>query len=131
MDSGSLNILVISGARDRLITAANLAASALALGRAVNMFLTWEAMSRFADGTLDRGPLPDTVAETAAGALAGQPSLEAMLQSLRESGLTLYACSNTIQMVGLDTTALTNRVDGISGAAAFLAMAAGGQIVSL
>jgi peroxiredoxin family protein len=129
--TASLNLLVISGQRDRLVTAVNLAGSALALGRSVNMFLTWEAMARFAAGTLDQAPLPTSVAEAAAEALAHQPPLGDTLQSLRESGLKLYACSNTIQMVGLDTVALEERVDAISGAAAFLAMAAGGQIVSL
>ena len=127
----SLNILLVSGDRDRALTALNLAAGALALGRPAALFLTWEAVARFAADRLDEAPLPAFVASPAAAALAGQPSIAESLQALRGQGLKLYACAGTLQMLGLDATALTARVDAVAGAATFLAEAAGGQIVSL
>jgi peroxiredoxin family protein len=127
----SLNILLVSGDRDRALTALNLAAGALALGRPAALFLTWEAMARFAADSLDQAPLPATVAAPAAAALAGQPGIGASLQTLRTRGLKLYACAGTLQMLGLDAEAVAARVDAVAGAATFLAEAAGGQIVSL
>jgi len=127
----SLSILLISGSRDRALAALNLAAAALALGRPASLFLTWEAMGRFAAGTLDAAPLPAGVPAAAAAALAGQPPIAESLQGLRRQGLKLYACSATIQMMGLDAQALAERVDGIAGAASFLAEAAAGQLLSL
>ncbi len=113
-----------------MLTAVNLAASALALGKAVRMFFTWEALRRLAAGTLDEAPLP-AGCEAAAEALEGQPALGPALQQLREGGLQLFACSNTVEMLGLDHEVLETMTDGISGATAFLAMAADGQIVTL
>jgi len=112
----SLNILLISGERERALVALNLAGAALALGRPASLFLTGEAMARFAAG--DRGE-------------AGQPAAAASLAALRAQGLRLYACSATVQMLGLDAAALAPRVDGIAGAASFLAEAATGQLLSL
>lgn len=134
-DATSLNILLLSGTRDRIVTAVNLAASALALGRPARLFLTWAPLPLLAAGKLDAAPLPDTFDDEAAAridaALAGQPSLADSLASLREGGLELFACSNTVAMLGLDADALEAATDGLSGAAAFLAMAAGGDIVTL
>jgi peroxiredoxin family protein len=128
--SPSLNILLIDGGRERLLTAVNLAASALALGTVVRVFFTWEALRQLAEGTLDSAPLP-AGCEAAAKVLADQPGLAESLQSLREGGLQLFACSNTVEMLGLDHAVLEQMTDGISGATAFLAMAEGGQILSL
>ena len=127
----SLNILLVSGDRDRALTALNLAAAALALGRPTALFLTWEAVARFAANTLDEAPLPAFVAAPATAALAGQPGIAASLETLRGRGLRLYACAGTLQMLGIDAAALAPRVDAVAGAASFLAEAAEGQIVSL
>lgn len=116
----SLNILLISGERERALVALNLAGAARALGRPASLFLTGEAMARFAAGTQDAGALPP-----------GQPAIAESLAALRAQGLRLYACSATVQMLGLDAAALAPRVDGIAGAASFLAEAATGQLLSL
>ena len=129
-ENGSLNILLLNGGREHLLTAVNLAASAQALGGTVRVFVTWEPLRRLAEGTLDEAPLP-AGCESAAGKLAGQPAAGDMLQQLREGGLQLFACSNTVEMLGLDHAAVETLTDGISGATAFLAMAEGGRIVTL
>jgi peroxiredoxin family protein len=131
LNAPSLNILLVSGERDRVLTALNLAAGALALGRPTALFLTWDALARFAAGTLDAGPLPAGVAARAGAALAGQPALAEQLRGLRARGLKLYACAGTLQMLGSDPAAITAEVDAVAGAASFLAEAASGQIVSL
>ncbi len=66
----SLNILLMSGGRDRALAAVNLAASGLALGREVRLFLTWESLQRLAEGTLDAAPLPAGLGEGLARAAA-------------------------------------------------------------
>ena len=129
-DSSSLNILLLNGGREHVLSAVNLGASALALGKTVRLFVTWEPLRRLAEGTLDEAPLP-AGCEAAAEALKGQPALGETLQSLREGGLQLFACSNTVEMLGLDHAAVEAATDGISGATAFLAMAEGGTIVTL
>lgn len=115
----SLNILLISGERERALVALNLAGAALALGRPASLFLTGEAMARFASGD-EEAALPP-----------GQPAIGESLAALRAQGLRLYACSATVQMLGLDAAALAPRVDGIAGAASFLDAAATGQLLSL
>lgn len=116
----SLNILLISGERERALVALNLAGAALALGRPASLFLTGAAMARFASGDQDAEALP-----------AGQPAIAESLAALRTQGLRLYACSATVQMLGLDAGSLAPRVDGIAGAASFLDAAATGQLLSL
>ncbi len=88
-------------------------------------------MARFAANSLDEGPLPAFVAGPAAAALAGQPGIAESLEALRKRGLKLYACAGTLQLLGIDASALAPRVDAVAGAASFLAEAAAGQIVSL
>lgn len=116
----SLNILLISGEPERALVALNLAGAALALGRPASLFLTGQALARFAAGDEGEAKLP-----------AGQPAIGESLAALRAQGLRLYACSATVQMLGLDATALARRADGIAGAASFLAEAATGQLLSL
>jgi peroxiredoxin family protein len=45
--------------------------------------------------------------------------------------MKLYACSNTLQVLGISQDELTGKVDGVSGAAALLSMAENAQILCL
>ncbi len=132
--SNKLTLLLIDGGRDRLVAGVNLAASGLALGKEVQLFLSWGALKAFADGGLDSAPLPASLGADALALaekeLAGQARLADALSELREQGVKIYACSNTLHMLGISEESITERVDGISGAPGFLAMAEGGQVIS-
>ncbi|MDP6419210.1 MAG: DsrE/DsrF/DrsH-like family protein [Candidatus Krumholzibacteria bacterium] len=128
-----LAVLLTSGTFDKILSAINLSASAVALGRSVDLFLAWEALLRFAENTLQEAPLPSSssLQESALKeALAEQGTLDEMLAGLRSSGLQVYACSATLAMLKLDEEVLKDRVDGISGATAFLARAETRQVIN-
>ncbi len=127
-------ILLVSGGLDRVVAAVNLAASAHALGKEVRLFLSWEPLLRLARGTLDDAPLPSGLADLADGvraALAGQPGASELLAQLRQDGVKLFACSNTLHVLGIAEEELKGKVDGFSGATAFLAGCEGAQIITL
>ncbi len=134
-DANKLTLLFIDGGRDRLLAGVNLAASALALGKTVQVFLSWEALRRVATGTMATAPLPSSLDEAdrarIEAELEGQPTLDSALQSLREQGVKAYACSNTLHMLGLPESSVADCTDGISGAPGFLAMAEGGSVITL
>jgi len=132
--SKTLSILLLSGGRDRLVAAVNLAASASALGRGVNLFLSWEPLLLYAQDRMDDAPLPATLGDTVDRAreiLAKQPPLAQMLADLRQAGLKIYACSNTLQVLGIGEAELEGKIDAVSGATAFLAMSEDAQLISL
>jgi peroxiredoxin family protein len=132
--SKALSILLLSGGRERLVAAVNLAASARALGREVHLFLSWEPLLRLARDTMDEAPLPNSLGEAAGRAKAildEQPPIAGMLTELRKGGMKLYACSNTLQLLGIDEAELEGKVDAVSGATAFLAMSEHAQLVNL
>lgn len=128
-----LAVLLTSGSFDKILSAINLSASAVALGRPVDLFLAWDALLRFAENTLQEAPLPSSsiLQESALKeVLASQGSLDEMLAGLRNSGLQVYACSATLSILGLGEEVLKDRVDGISGATAFLARAETRQVIN-
>jgi peroxiredoxin family protein len=127
-DGNGLALLLLSGGRDKLVAALNVAAGALAMGREVSLFLSWEPLLRLAEGTLDDAPLPPALA-AAARTLAGQPPLGDMLATLRGQGLAVYACTNTLGALGIDQADLEQKVDEFAGVATFLELAAGGQVL--
>ena len=132
--SNKLTLLLVDGGRDRLTAAVNLAASGLALGKKVQLFLSWGALRAFASGEMDSAPLPACLGPEliarAEAELAGHTRLTDALRELREQGVKIYACSNTLHMLGIAESAIDPLVDGISGAPGFLAMSEGGQVIS-
>jgi peroxiredoxin family protein len=133
-DKKPLCILLLSGYLDRLVAAVNLAASAQALGRDVNLFMTWDPLLRLARNTMDEAPLSASLGEAveiAKNVLAKHASVSELFSELRATGLKIYACSNTMQVLGISEEDLEGKVDGISGATAFLAMSEHAQIISL
>ncbi len=59
----------------------------------------------------------------------GMPSIREMLRELKEMGVKLYACSNTVELMGLKREDLIEEVDDIVGATFFLQQAAEDAIV--
>ncbi len=59
----------------------------------------------------------------------GMPTIREMLKELKEMGVKLYACSNTVELMGLKREDLIEEVDDIVGATFFLQQAAEDAIV--
>jgi peroxiredoxin family protein len=127
--AASFSVYLLSSSRERILSAVNLAATALALGRKVQLFLAWDALAAYCNGGLGSAAWPASLAAQAQEP-AGQPDLDALLQELRAGGLKLYACSSSLHSLQLDEHALAGRVDGISGTTGLLAMAGDGPILS-
>jgi peroxiredoxin family protein len=131
--SRALAILLTSGTLDKIVSACYLAASGVAMGRSVKLFLSWESLLRLSEGSLGEAPLPETsILEPTAvrAAMSGQPGPDQLLSDLRVAGLKIYACTATMNMLGLSEKELASKVDDFSGATAFLALAEDSQVVS-
>lgn len=103
------------------------------MGRSVKLFLSWESLLRLSEGSLGEAPLPETsILEPTAvrAAMSGQPGPDQLLSDLRVAGLKIYACTATMNMLGLSEKELASKVDDFSGATAFLALAEDSQVVS-
>jgi len=130
---GKLAILLTSGTLDKIVSACYLAAGAVAMGRPVLLFLSWEPLLLLSEGRLGEAPLPagSMLDEaTLRKRMGGQPAPDRLLADLRGSGLKIYACTATMKMLGLREEDLDGKVDDFSGATAFLAMSEDGPVVS-
>jgi peroxiredoxin family protein len=57
------------------------------------------------------------------------PSIPELIKTAKESGVKLYACSTTMDVMGVRKEDLIPEVDEIVGAATFLQLSEGGQII--
>jgi len=132
----SLNIVLFSGTDDKLQAAAVLTAGAAALGRPVNLFLQYWALDAFRADRIehDHGLAPEAGPEgrTAVDALraAGQASWSDTLAQARDlGGVSIQACSLSMDLLRIDEADLSPLVDGVEGVTAFYLNAGDGQIV--
>jgi peroxiredoxin family protein len=132
----SLNLVVFSGTDDKLQAVAVLAAGAAALGKPVNLFLQYWALSAFTKARidLDHGLAPEAGADGRAAvdalAAAGQaPWAETLRQAKELGGVDIQACSLSMDLLHLDEADLDPLVDGVEGVTAFYLNAGEGQIV--
>lgn len=115
---------------DRLYQAVSIVLAASSLGRPCHLFLFYDALASYLEGTWDDinltsyvsddplQNLPDFLGRMERGFEAGNfPSLYEMLEkATRESGgVKIYACSTACKVLGLDTAAVRKRVDEIVG----------------
>ena len=135
-DTDPLNVVLFSGTDDRLQAAAVLTAGAAALGRPVNIFLQYWALSAFrADRIgLDHGLAPEAGPEGRRAvddlARAGEaPWAETLRQAKDLGGVDIEACSLSMDLLHLEQTDLDPLVDGVEGVTAFYLNAGEGQIV--
>ena len=126
-DVPRLAVFLHDGAYDRIHQGLSIAASAVAVGRRADVFFFWWALERLAADRLDE---PDFTGEREAIAdrfdSLRMPTLRQLLQHLRESGLcTVYACSGSLNLLGITPADMENRVDQIVGWTTILALTAG------
>jgi peroxiredoxin family protein len=127
-----LVIFLHSTSYDRLFQAANLLMTASSMGRKCYLFLFYGALATFVDGswddtTLDPGQADLDWGKTLARSfeLSDAPSLYEVIDMARKEagGLTICACSTSMNMLGLEPAVVRSRVDEIVGHATMLEIA--------
>jgi peroxiredoxin family protein len=130
MADDTLSLILFSGTDDKLHAAAVLAVGAAAMGRPVNIFLQYWALDAFrADRVLkDHGVSPEAGEE---GGRAMQEHgaahwIELFEQAKDLGEVTIHACADSMEMLGLTQDDLHPAVDGIWGVARFFMEAGAG-----
>jgi len=132
--SQSLSIVLFSGTADKLHAAATLAAGAAVMDRPVNILLQYWALDAFRSDRLDvnHGLAWDAMADGASRPVKGTaaiPWLETFRMAKELGAISILACSGSLDVLGIDSTALDPIVDDSGGIAAFLLAAEDGQIL--
>jgi len=131
-DKNRLVVFLHSGDYDRLHQGAAIAAAGVAAGRPVELYFFWWALERLAAGQLAQPSFGHACDETRAEALAHRfeqrayPTAATLLESARRGGACrVFACSASMEILGLKPTALEPLVDSILGWSAILARTEG------
>jgi peroxiredoxin family protein len=134
--SESLSLVLCSGTDDKLESAAIMAAGAAALGKQVNILLQFWALDAFRSDRIgsDHGLLPEAgeVGATAVREHTRNGKLEwaETLRQAKELGeVEITACTNSLELLGIEAMDLDPVVDGAGGIATFLLKAEDGPIV--
>lgn len=132
MKSG-LTIFLHSHSYDRVYQAVSMVLSASSLGWPSHLFLFYQALATYMDGTWDdirigdgpRDPGGLGVKLEEGFEAANLPSLYKMLEKARgeEGGLRIYACSSSVRVLGADLSAVREQVDDIVGLTSMLKIA--------
>jgi peroxiredoxin family protein len=129
-----LAIILSSGTVDKMLAAANLAAGAAALGKEVCVFLTFGGLLGFRKGAWKTNhslsaDLGDHAAVIRAAVQNSElPSCVEILEAAREIGqVRLFACVQTLAMLGLDLEDLEPLVTERATVSSFLEIAEGGN----
>jgi peroxiredoxin family protein len=131
-----LNLVLFSGTDDKLTAAAVLASGAAAMGQDVHVFLQYWALDAFRADRIDadHGLAPEAgpAGRFAVNALRshGQASWADTFRMAKGlGGLDIQACSLSMDLLGIEQSALDPLVDGVEGVASFFIAAEGGQVV--
>lgn len=131
-----LSLILFSGTDDRLSSAAILAAGAAAMGRPVNVFLQYWALSAFRASTITE-PHGAAAGTTDAEQALVRRSTERqhwseVLRQAKDIGeVRIHACAMSMELLGLSQADLDPLVDDIYGVAAFIGDAADGAITMI
>jgi peroxiredoxin family protein len=135
-ESHKLCIIVSKGTLDMAYPAFMLANAAAAMGDEVHVFFTFWGMAvidRRQEANLELGP------EAARGMTTPMirdivkrlkiPSIPEMIAGAHDMGVHLHACSTTMEMMGMKKEDFILEVEDVVGAATFIGMSEGGQII--
>ncbi len=134
--SESLSLVLSSGTDDKLESAAIMAAGAAALGKQVTILLQFWALDAFRADRIDadHGLMPEAgeagVAAVRGHTKHGRLEWQETLRQAKELGeVEILACTNSLELLGIDAMDLDPIVDGAGGIATFLLKAEDGPIV--
>ncbi|MDJ0271243.1 MAG: DsrE/DsrF/DrsH-like family protein [Candidatus Caldarchaeum sp.] len=149
--TSKLCIILSKGTLDMAYPAFMLANAAAAMGYEVHIFFTFWGMSVIDKRKIDNLkvssvgnpalPMPNLL-----GALPGMtamvtrmlknkmakqrvPTIRELIKTAKEAGVKLHACSTTMDVMGLKKEDFIPEVDDIVGAASFIQMSEGGQVI--
>ncbi len=131
--SEKLSIVMFSGTADKFIPLGVLSQAAGAMGMQVNIFVTGFALLGFTKKKNEL-PFPNEFKNMAPALMEGmkkskvQPWDE-MLKEAKKFGAKIYACSMMSGVMGLTKGDFGPLVDDVVGAATFLGMSEGGQVL--
>lgn len=121
--------VVHSGSLDKLYPVFILASTGGAMDAEVSLFFTFWGMDAIKKGGLEKAKLPG-IMSVGTGMMKGKikdvgvPTLKEMLDMCRETeNVKIYACSTTMEIMGISEDDLIPEVDEIVGAATFLDIA--------
>jgi peroxiredoxin family protein len=120
-------IFLHSGDYDRVHQGLSIAAAAVATGRPAEVYLFWWALERFIQDRLDEPDFqPPREDVTDRFETRGMPTLRALREHLRESGLcTVHGCTGSLAALGGESVADKQAIDGWVGWTAILQRTAG------
>jgi peroxiredoxin family protein len=132
--SDTLSIVLFSGTSDKLHAAATLAAGAAAMGRPVNVLLQYWALDAFRAERIevDHGLAYEAMAPGSSHPVNGTasiPWLETFRMAKELGDVSILACSGSLDVLGIDITAMDPLVDASGGIATFLMTADDGQVL--
>jgi peroxiredoxin family protein len=132
--SDTLSIVLFSGTEDKLHAAATLAVGAVAMDRPVNVLLMYWALDAFRADRIekDHGLAYDAARprfDEPVDRVGEIPWLQTFRQAKEIGEMTVLACSGSLEVLGIDVSALDPLVDSSGGIATFLIAAEGGQIL--
>ncbi len=132
--SDTLSIVLFSGTADKLHAAATLAAGAAAMDRPVNILLQYWALDAFRADRIanDHGLAYDASRprfNEPVGEVGAIPWLETFRMAKELGEVSILACAGSLEVLGIDASALDPLVDSSGGIATFLMAAEGGQIL--
>ncbi|MCL5440465.1 MAG: DsrE/DsrF/DrsH-like family protein [Candidatus Marsarchaeota archaeon] len=132
MAKNRLSIIIFSGTLDKFIPLGALAIAGTAMGMEVNVFVTGFAVLAFRKSHMEL-PFPSDFENLKDLLLKGMEknniSWREMLEHAKVLGMKVYACSMMSAALDLTEKDYDPIIDGISGAASFLADAAGSQTI--
>ncbi|WZX17085.1 hypothetical protein NVS55_27190 [Myxococcus stipitatus] len=119
-------VFLHSGDYDRVHQGLSIAAAATASGRRAEVYLFWWALERFLKGSLDEPDFQgrDDISERFES--RGMPTLRALLEHLKESGLcTLAGCTGSLGALGAESETARSGLELWLGWSAILQRTAG------
>jgi len=120
-------VVLTESAADKLLPFATLVSGALALGFRVDVFASYWGLMAFrksppaSTSTVSPGHGEDGARLEKALTAPKAPSWKAILEMAKSIGeLHIYACSQSMEVLGLSKTDLDPLVDGVTGVATFI-----------
>ncbi len=144
-------IVLSKGTMDMVYPALMIATTAATMGREVHMFFTFwglQAVNKDKVGSLKVAPVgnPGMPMPNILGMIPGMtamatrmmngklkkqkmPSIPDMFKTAKDLGVKLHACSTTMDVMGTPKEKLIDEIDDVIGAATFVSLSEGGQII--
>lgn len=126
--------VVHSGSLDKLYPVFMLASTGGAMGAEVHLFFTFWGLNTVKKGGLQQAKLPG-IMSIGTGMMKGKiknigvPTLPELLKMCRDTdSVKIYACSTTMEIMGVKKEELIPEVDEIVGAATFLDIAMDAEV---